>query len=522
MKIRGLSVDKYMEKVKAFHGHLAPGMVCGGFMVELIMRNLPENGLYDAIVETRACLPDTVQVLTPCTIGNGWLKIMDTGRFSMMFYDKYSGYGVRASLDQDKLVKWPEFKAWANKEKKKSDQDTRLIFEEIVEAGLDAYRTEKVFIDTDKLYSEKGKIKICKSCRESFRTKKELDICPFCNGEFPVYKSDDEPAFLEKVNVDESIGKKVLHDMTRIDGTSFKGTAVFKDQKISASDAEMMKSMGKESVYTQKESVSEDFMHEDEAAEILAAKLSGKNTFYLKPPREGKINIKSEINGLLFYDEEKLKAFNSCEDVICAACNNYLPVKKDQIIAGTRAIPLYVRKNGVLRAAEVLNEGLFFNVYPYINNKIGIVVTGTEVSSGRIKDAFIPVIRKKIINLGLINIYEDIVPDDSEQISESVTKAVEKGCEIIVVTGGLSVDPDDLTRKGLKKAGLKNEVYGAPVLPGAMTLTGETGNTKIIGVPAGGIYFEKTAFDIIFPRLAAGFSMNLSDTASLGAGGLLT
>ncbi|MDY0362957.1 MAG: FmdE family protein [Desulforegulaceae bacterium] len=521
MKIRNFTVDEYIDEVKKFHGHLAPGMLCGGFMVELILKNLPENGFYDVICETRACLPDAVQILTPCTIGNGWLKIFDTGRFSMIFYDKYSGYGVRACLDQEKLLNWPEFKIWANKEKPKKDQNTPKIFEEITKAGISAYKTEKVFVELEKFKKEKGNIKICLSCKESFRTKDDSSLCDSCSGKLPVKALEENYDFIEKISVDESAGKKALHDMTRIVKSSFKGPAILKDEVIENENLNLLKKMGKNSVFVKTGEVPGNFLHEDEAVKLFAKNFSGENTFYSDEPREGKINIKSLVNGIFVYDGELLKSFNSCDDVMCAAKKSFSTVKENEIIAGTRAIPLYITKDKALKAAEVIENSFMFKVYPFVKKNIGLIVTGTEVYNKKITDAFIPVMKKKIREFDLESVYENIVPDKIEHIEKAVKEALNAKSEIIIITGGLSVDPDDVTRKGLRKAGLKNEIYGAPVLPGAMTITGEIGPAKVIGVPAGGIYFEKTAFDLVFPRLLADLTITRSDIASLGAGGFL-
>jgi formylmethanofuran dehydrogenase subunit E len=521
MKIRNFTVDEYIDEVKKFHGHLAPGMLCGGFMVELALKSLPENGFYDVICETKACLPDAVQILTPCTIGNGWLKIFATGRFSMIFYDKYSGYGIRVCLDQEKLLNWPEFKIWANKEKPKKEQNTPKIFEEIINAGISAYKTEKVFVDLEKFKKEKGKIKICLSCKESFRTRDNSSLCDACSGKLPVKALEENYDFIEKISVDESSGKKALHDMTRIVKSSYKGPAILKDEIIENENFNLLKKMGKNSVYVKNGEVPDDFLHEDEAVKLFAGNLSGKNTFYSDEPREGKINIKSQVKGVLVYDEELLKSFNSCDDVMCAAKKCFSTVNENEVFAGTRAIPLYIKKEKALNALKVIENSFIFRVYPFVRKNIGIIVTGTEVFNKKIKDAFIPVMKKKLREFDLESVYENIVPDEIEHIEKAVSDALEAGCEIIIITGGLSVDPDDLTRKGLKKAGLKNEIYGAPVLPGAMTITGEIGQAKVIGVPAGGIYFEKTAFDILFPRLLADLTITRSDIASLGAGGFL-
>ncbi|MDO9514812.1 MAG: formylmethanofuran dehydrogenase subunit E family protein [Syntrophales bacterium] len=186
------SFEQYLKMVEKFHGRVAPGMVTGGFMIDLARRNLPEGTFFDAISETTSCLPDTIQLLTPCTIGNGWLRVIDTGRFALTLFEKYGGEGVRVSLDVEKLEGWPELKAWFLKLTPKSEQDTKRLLEELQEAGSGIYRVEHVRVGPEYLGKQKKKnIRLCARCREPFRSDTE-DICPFCTGERAYLSSVDE------------------------------------------------------------------------------------------------------------------------------------------------------------------------------------------------------------------------------------------------------------------------------------------------------------------------------------------
>ena len=135
VQIGSYSFEDYLDLVKSFHGNVAPGLVIGGFMVEEARRRLPEGVLFDAICETRNCLPDAVQLLTPCTIGNGWLKVINLGRFAVILYDKYEGVGVRVWLDPAKTAAWPEVNGWYLKLKPKAEQDKELLLAQIKEVG---------------------------------------------------------------------------------------------------------------------------------------------------------------------------------------------------------------------------------------------------------------------------------------------------------------------------------------------------------------------------------------------------
>jgi formylmethanofuran dehydrogenase subunit E len=169
--ICGLSIDEYCEKAKEFHGgNLAPGLIIGGFMVDLACRNMPENTLYEVICETAGCIPDAVQLLTPCTAGNQWMHILDVGRYAISVYDKYSGEGVRVHLDTTKLEKWPAVHEWFLKLKPKDKQDSQELIKQTIEAGTGVLVIEKIKIGPEFLVREK---------------KKSVGICPVCNEAFP-------------------------------------------------------------------------------------------------------------------------------------------------------------------------------------------------------------------------------------------------------------------------------------------------------------------------------------------------
>jgi formylmethanofuran dehydrogenase subunit E len=185
MNICQYSYEEYLNMVKSFHGNLAPGLVIGGFMVDLAMKNLPEGEFFDAICETPVCLPDAVQLLTPCTIGNGWLSIIPFGRFAITFYEKYTGAGVRVFLDMEKLNHWPEVRDWYLKKKKKSEQDKDLLFAQIKEAGHALLGVQKVQVDPEKVRRKKtGPVGFCPVCGEAYPLR-DGDSCRNCQGETP-------------------------------------------------------------------------------------------------------------------------------------------------------------------------------------------------------------------------------------------------------------------------------------------------------------------------------------------------
>jgi formylmethanofuran dehydrogenase subunit E len=185
MNICTYSYEEYLHLVKSFHGNLAPGLIIGGFIVDLAMKNLPEGEFFDAVCETPVCLPDAVQILTPCTIGNGWLSIVNFGRFAVTLYEKYSGKGVRVYLDMKKLEAWPEVRDWYLKKKKKNEQDKELLLAQIKEAGHKLLSVQKVQVEPEKVRRKKmGPVSICPVCGEAYPAK-DGEKCRNCQGDTP-------------------------------------------------------------------------------------------------------------------------------------------------------------------------------------------------------------------------------------------------------------------------------------------------------------------------------------------------
>jgi formylmethanofuran dehydrogenase subunit E len=185
MNIGSYSYEEYVHLVKSFHGNLAPGLVIGGFMVDLALRELPEGELFDAMCETSVCLPDAVQILTPCTIGNGWLKIVNFGRFALALYEKNEGQGIRVYLDSARLEPWPEIKSWFFKLKSKKDQDLQILLDQIKEAGHDILSLQKVHLHPQFLKKRSlGKTAICTLCGEAYPAR-DGSSCLACQGETP-------------------------------------------------------------------------------------------------------------------------------------------------------------------------------------------------------------------------------------------------------------------------------------------------------------------------------------------------
>ncbi|SFM59088.1 FmdE family protein [Thermodesulforhabdus norvegica] len=528
MKIGPHDFDRFIDEIKKFHGSVAPGVVIGGYMVEVARQSMPENVLYNAIVETRKCLPDAVQLLTPCTLGNGRLRVIDLGRFALSLYDRRTGRGVRVSINMDELDKWSEIRAWLLKIKPKSEQDTSLLLKQIREAGHELYRRSFIRI-SDRFKEPKinRQIGICPQCGEPYPAEHGR-ICKACQGESPYVFSQSAPfqdaetlPFLCKLPLQLAVGHTALHDMTQIVPGVTKGAAITRGQKITAKDLCRLQHMGRRTIYVACDDWSSNgFIHEDEAALAFAEAMAGPGVRLNLPAREGKINLFADRDGLLVVEEDRLEQFNMIEGVMCASRKGYVPVNHNEIVAGTRAIPLFLARKTFDRAMAVLEKGPFFKILPLRPSRVGIVITGNEVFEGLIQDSFTPLITAKVERFQCRVIQSCIVPDDRLVIRQTVLKLIDRGAELIVVTAGLSVDPDDVTRCGLIDAGAEDIIYGAPILPGAMTLIARIGDIPIIGVPACALYFKTTSFDLLLPRLLAGIPVTRKDLARLGHGGL--
>ena len=326
------------------------------------------------------------------------------------------------------------------------------------------------------------------------------------------------------VPVEEAIGTVLSHDITEIRPGDFKGRAFKKGHIIKEEDVSHLKRLGKENLYILE--IQDDEMHENDAAYALASALSGPGIKPAEEPNEGKINLVAESDGLLKIDREALTNFNMLGDVMCATVHNDSLVKKGQRVAGTRAIPLVVKKTVVTEAVRIAeNSSGIVSVKTIRKPKTGIVITGNEVYHGRIDDAFEPVIRKKIDQFNGEIIGVKFAPDDATLIENEIRALISSGADLIITTGGMSVDPDDVTRFAIRNLGVEEIHYGSPVLPGAMFVVayvkGEASELiPILGIPACGMYASITVFDLILPRVLAGEKIGRRELAELGHGGL--
>ena len=324
---------------------------------------------------------------------------------------------------------------------------------------------------------------------------------------------------LKKIKLNDAVGTEMAHDVTEIRPGEFKGAAFHKGHTVCNEDLCRLQKMGKNHLYVI--DLEGDEIHEDQAASILAAALAGDGIAWKDEPHEGKINLVAEADGLFKVDTTALAAFNMVDEVMCATLHNHTLVKKGEKVAATRAIPLVMKRVPIERAAAIARQnGAVLAVKALRQAKVGLVITGNEVFHGLIEDRFAPVLSKKVTDLGSEVDGIAFAPDDEELIAQAIGNHLDRGCDLIMLSGGMSVDPDDVTRKGIRMAGATEMNYGSAVLPGAMFLAAYIGEIPLLGVPACGLYHRITVLDLVLPRILAGDTIGKAELAFLGHGGL--
>ncbi len=519
----GESLDSFLDRALEFHGYLAPGLVIGGFMVNAAQSRLPSGILYDAICETPYCLPDAVQLLTPCTIGNGWLRILDFGRYALSLYDKTSGKGIRVGIDAEKIKSRSLVREWFYKLTPKKQQDTRRLLQEIREAEDTYFSVREVHIATQyRMRRHKGPIADCSACGEAYPVA-HGPICRCCAGEDPYRYSPAPPPEkqvpdLKAVSLTKAVGRKLLHDVTEIVPGVSKGPLFRKGHLIGEVDLCRLQKIGRNTVYVEDGETPEGFIHENEAARRFAKAFAGEGVVHSVEAVEGKITLFAGRSGLLLVDANRLQSFNRVPGVMGAFRRNYSVVKKGDKLGGTRSIPLFLQESECRTALDALAGEPAIRIVPIFSKDAGILVTGTEVFNGLVQDKFTDLITGKLRAYGCRVAGAAIVPDDAEAIREGIAGLLEQGARLIITTAGLSVDPDDVTRKGLILAGTTDMLYGAPILPGAMTLLARIGDIPVMGVPACALFSKATSLDRLLPRILAGIRISRGDLAEMGHG----
>ena len=348
------------------------------------------------------------------------------------------------------------------------------------------------------------------------------------------------------VQIEEAIGTVLAHDITEIRPEAKKGRAFRKGHIVRTEDIDHLRRLGKEHLYVL--SLGPDEMHEDDAAAAIASALMGAGVTVEGAPKEGKINIVSTGAGLLKINVGALRALNLLGEVMCATRHTNTYVKRGRIVAGTRAIPLVVKRqivdNVVTIGEDARRSGSpIVEIRDLRRPRVGVVVTGNEVYHGRVRDAFSSVIAKKIQEYHGEIIGTHYAPDDAAFIEKRLRELLDAGADLLIATGGMSVDPDDVTRFAIRNLGVTDMTYGSPVLPGAMFLVAYLQSAEfgirnsecksshsalhtphseipILGIPACAMYHKVTILDLVLPRVLAGEKIGRNELAEMGHGGL--
>ena len=323
---------------------------------------------------------------------------------------------------------------------------------------------------------------------------------------------------MKKINTVDAVGQVLCHDITQIIPGVKKGPVFKKGHIITKEDIPVLLSVGKDQIFILEND--ENMVHENDAAKMLQEMCGEENMTYSQPS-EGKIELFAAIDGLFLVDENRLNAINSFGEIMIATRSSGFLVKKGDKLAGTRIIPLLIEKEKMLKAKKLVEGAPILKVVPIKKKKYGLITTGNEVFYGRIKDAFTPILNAKLSAFGAQMVDHVILNDDHEAITREIKRMLDNGVDMVICTGGMSVDPDDRTPLAIRNSGVDIVSYGAPVLPGAMFLVSYTKDGRpVLGLPGCVMYAKRTIFDLLLPRILSDIKIDAKYMAELGNGGL--
>ncbi len=320
---------------------------------------------------------------------------------------------------------------------------------------------------------------------------------------------------MRSVTVENAIGCTLCHDITEIVVDGNKGPVFRKGHVITAADIPTFLRVGKENIYVYEPM--EGILHENDAAIRIASAICDKN-LHFSDISEGRVNFLAHCHGFLRIDTQKLMEINCLNEIAVATLHTFQEVQKGQAVGGTRIIPLLIEEEKIIHLEKLATTPII-EVLPFKKPKVGIVTTGNEIYHGRIEDKFGPILKKKFAAYDATILGQQFTSDDVDLTTTAIQDFKAQGADIIAVTGGMSVDPDDRTPLSILQSGAQITTYGTPVFPGAMFLHGMLDDTHILGLPGCVMYHRASIFDIIVPRLLAGLNISQKDFAMLGHGG---
>ncbi len=323
---------------------------------------------------------------------------------------------------------------------------------------------------------------------------------------------------MKQIPTTQAVGQVLCHDLTQIIPGEFKGARFRKGHVVTEADIPVLLSMGKEHLYVWE--LEPGMLHEDEAALRLARLCQGPG-MRRSEAREGKIELRAEFDGLFRVDTARLNAVNRIDELMIATRRGNTAVKAGDKLCGTRVIPLVIREEKLAAAEAAAGERPLLELLPYKLKSAAVVTTGAELANGLISDQFTPVLIRKLAAFGISVVHHSLPGDEPETVRSAIETARASGADLILCTGGMSVDPDDNTPGAIKATGARIVSYGAPVLPGAMLLLGYYDDgTPVLGLPGCVMYAKATVFDKLLPRIAAGVELSKQDFVQMGEGGL--
>ena len=323
---------------------------------------------------------------------------------------------------------------------------------------------------------------------------------------------------MKQIRIEDSVGCILSHDVTKIVPGEFKGRLFKKGHVIREEDIPKLLDIGKEHIYVWEPKKGQ--LHENDAAIRVKDLVLGQGCYISEEIKEGKIDFFANTQGIVKINKDLLLKLNLLGEIIVSTIHNNTPVKKGEKIGATRVIPLIIDEKKILEAEKIIKEKII-SVEEIKPKKAVLITTGNEVYKGRIKDAFLPVMKEKLEYYGSEIVKQIILPDNKEMITENILKAIEEDkVDMIICTGGMSVDPDDVTPSAIKDCNGEIVTYGASVLPGAMFLLAYYKNIPILGVPSCAMYSKRTIFDLVLPRILADEKLSFEDIARFGNGGM--
>ena len=321
---------------------------------------------------------------------------------------------------------------------------------------------------------------------------------------------------MKKIRVEDAVGLTLCHDLTEMrDG--FKGAAFKRGHVITEADIPRMLDIGKRTVFVWDPDAGE--IHEEDAALRMAAMAPVEGARYTAPS-EGKVLLLAEREGMLRVDTDLLQEINSIGDLTISTLPNHYPIKHGMRLASMRIVPLVTKEEQIIQAERLCAGRKLLDLLPYKPLKAGIIITGSEIFHGRIQDKFEAVARKKLSAYPGEVIGAAICDDDLNMLVNAAQDFLAKGADFLIFSGGMSVDPDDLTPTAIRRLGCNVISHGVPSQPGNMTMLAYLGDIPVMGVPGAAISLPTTIFDVLLPQIYAGVKFTKNDLIRLGDGGL--